>query len=239
MEENLDQRDENNNSIYRLQGSTGKFTVQHPDTGEDTYIGFSEIIFTDRTVEINVPNSAAEYPNGNGQITTGLKIDPYLKYSLSTSLDDSKNTLKAHTEDILSGTLNFNDGDNIIILDGQAKTYRGLSGDDTYFVSQLLPEKGKVSITDTEGTNTIQIPSNTYIDKTLFTKNAARLTLENGREITISKADSFNYNVGGNMVDGTPGQDLTFSEFAKTFGVNDVLNLSSSENGIYSDMYII
>ena len=96
MEENLDQRDENNNSIYRLQGSTGKFTVQHPDTGEDTYIGFSEIIFTDRTVEINVPNSAAEYPNDNGQITTGLKTDPYLKYSLSTSLDDSKNLSLIH-----------------------------------------------------------------------------------------------------------------------------------------------
>lgn len=115
----------------------------------------------------------------------------------------------------------------------------GLRGDDTYFVSQLLPEKGKVSITDTEGANTIQIPSNTYIDKTLFTKNAARLTLENGREITISKADGFTYNVGGNKVDGTLGQDLTFSEFAKTFGITDVLNLSSSENGIYADMYII
>ena len=239
VEENLNKRDENNNSIYRLQESAGKFTVQHPDTGEDTYIGYSEIIFTDRTVKINIPNSTAEYPNGDGEITTGLKTDPYLKYSLSTSLDASKNTLKAHTEDILSGTLNFNDGDNIIILDGQAKTYRGLRGDDTYFVSQLLPEKGKVSITDTEGANTIQIPSNTYIDKTLFTKNAARLTLENGREITISKADGFTYNVGGNKVDGTLGQDLTFSEFAKTFGITDVLNLSSSENGIYADMYII
>ena len=73
----------------------------------------------------------------------------------------------------------------------------------------------------------------------MFTKNAARLTLENGREITISKADGFTYNIGGNKVDGTLGQDLTFSEFAKTFGITDVLNLSSSENGIYADMYII
>ena len=162
-----------------------------------------------------------------------------LKYELSESIDPSENILSAHTEDVLSGTLNFNKGDNIIILDGQGKSYRGLEGDDTYFVSQLLPKNGKVSITDTEGTNIIQIPINTYIDKTLFTKNAARLTLENGREITISKADGFTYNVGGNKVDGTLGQDLTFSEFAKTFGITDVLNLSSSENGIYADMYII
>ena len=73
----------------------------------------------------------------------------------------------------------------------------------------------------------------------MFTKNAARLTLENGREITISSADDFTYNVGGNKVDGTVGQDLTFSEFSRTFGITDVLNLSSSENGFYADMFII
>ena len=140
---------------------------------------------------------------------------------------------------MLSGTLNFNTGDNIIILDGQAKTYRGLKGDDTYFVSQLLPKNGKVSITDTEGKNTIQIPANTYIDETLFTKNAARLTLEDGREITISSADKFSYNVGGNITGGTVGIDLTFSEFALVFEISDVLNASEAQNGIISDMYII
>jgi hypothetical protein len=134
---------------------------------------------------------------------------------------------------------NFNSGDNIIILDGQGKNYRGLSGDDTYFVSQLLPKSTKVSITDTEGTNTIQIPTNTYVDKTLFTKNAARLTLQDGREITINSADKFSYNVGGNVTDGTKGTDLTFSEFAATFGVDDVLNSSGAQTGIFADLYII
>ena len=81
--------------------------------------------------------------------------------------------------------------------------------------------------------------SNTFIDETLFTKNAARLTLENGREITISKADSFTYNVGGNITDGTVGIDLTFSEFALVFGISDVLNASEAQNGTISDLYII
>ena len=139
------------------------------------------------------------------------------KYNLSETLDTSKSILEAHTDEVISGTLNFNKGNNIVILDGQAKTYRGLEGDDTYFVSQLLPKSGKVSITDTEGSNLIQLPSNTYIDKTLFTKNAARLTLEDGREITISGADKFSYNVGGNITDGTKGTDLTFTEFAESF----------------------
>ena len=162
-----------------------------------------------------------------------------LKYQLSETLDSSQNSLSAHTEDILSGTLNFNKGDNIIILDGQGKTYRGLEGDDTYFVSQLLPKNGKVSITDTEGSNLVQLPANTYIDNSLFTKNAARLTLEDGREITISGADKFSYNVGGNITDGTQGTDLTFTEFAEVFGVYDILNSSGAQTGEISDMYII
>ena len=170
------------------------------------------------------------YDSGWTERTTG---------KLSESIDSSKNILSAHTEDVLSGTLNFNKGDNIIILDGQAKTYRGLEGDDTYFVSQLLPKNSKVSITDTEGSNLIQLPANTYVDKSLFTKNAARLTLEDGREITISGADKFSYNVGGNITNADKGIDISFSEFAEIFGVYDILNSSGAQNGTISDLYII
>ena len=186
------------------------------DEGSDTLTSIEKMQFSDKTL---------------------LKTS--LKYQLSETIDSSENILSAHTEDVLSGTLNFNKGDNIIILDGQGKTYRGLEGDDTYFVSQLLPKSGKVSITDTQGSNTIQLPVNTYVDKSLFTKNAARLTLEDGREITISGADKFSYNVGGNITDGTKGTDLTFTEFAEVFGVYDILNSSGAQTGEISDMYII
>ena len=162
-----------------------------------------------------------------------------LKYELSETIDASKNELSAHSDKAVSGTLNFNAGDNIVILDGQGKNYRGLSGDDTYFVSQLIPTNTKLSITDTDGSNIIQLPVNTYVDKSLFTKNAARLTLKDGREITINSADKFSYNVGGNVVDGTKGTDLTFSEFAEVFGVYDILNSSGAQTGAISDMYII
>ena len=170
------------------------------------------------------------YDSGWRERTTG---------KLSESIDSSENILSAHTDDVLSGTLNFNKGDNIIILDGQAKTYRGLEGDDTYFVSQLLPKDSKISITDTEGSNLIQLPANTYVDKSLFTKNAARLTLEDGREITISGADKFSYNIGGNITNADKGIDISFSEFAEIFGVYDILNSSGAQNGTISDLYII
>ncbi|MEC7734756.1 MAG: M10 family metallopeptidase [Pseudomonadota bacterium] len=170
------------------------------------------------------------YDSGWTERTTG---------KLSETINSDQNVLQAHSENTLSGTLNFNAGDNIIILDGQAKNYRGLSGDDTYFVSQLIPKNTKLSITDTDGVNIIQVPANTYVDKSLFTKNAARLTLEDGREITINSADKFSYNLGGNISDGTKGQDLTFSELAEIFGVYDILDSSGAQTGTISDLYII
>ena len=215
-----------------IQGTDNFDTISYSGSTKDSYS------YTEGIVTV-----------GNGDFTDTLKDVEKIsfkdgdvlvsKYSLSETPDSTKNILQAHSETTLSGTLNFNSGDNIIILDGQAKTYRGLKGNDTYFVSQLLPKNGKVSITDTEGTNIIQIPSNTYIDKSLFTKNAARLTLEDGREITISGANKFSYNVGGNKVDGTTGIDLTYTEFSMVFGISDILNSSGSQTGEISDLYII
>lgn len=45
--------------------------------------------------------------------------------------------------------------------------------------------------------------------------------------------------MGGNVTNGLEGVDLTFSEFAISFGIDDVLNLSGSDNGTITDMYII
>ena len=162
-----------------------------------------------------------------------------LKYALSETIDSTQNILKSYSSDTLSGTQNYNSGDNIIIADGQAKTLRGLDGDDTYFISNLLPEKSSITIIDTSGTNTIQIPSNTQVTKSQWAKDTVRLTFEDSRVITVNNADEFSYNLGGNVTNGTAGTDLSFSDFARTFGVDDILNLSGNDVGIYTDLYII
>ena len=229
-------------TVVGTPGQTGAYTeIIVPDTAPDTLyvychnhsgIGFSS------NIEVNEGTDTltnVEYMKFSDKTVSKISLE----YSLSSDTDPSQNILTAHSETTLSGTLNFNAGNNIIILDGQATTYRGLEGDDTYFISQLLPKNSKISITDTSGDNTIQLPANTYIDTSLFTKNAARLTLEDGREVTISGADKFTYNVGGNITDGTDGIDLTFREFADVFGVYDILNTSGAQTGTISDMYII
>ena len=158
------------------------------------------------------------------------------KYQLSNTTDSTKNILKAYATETQSGTQNYNSGDNIIIADGQAKTLRGLDGDDTYFISNLLPENSSITIIDTSGTNTIQIPSNTQVTKSQWAKDTVRLTFEDSRVITVNNADEFSYNLGGNVTDGTAGTDLTFSELALSFGVDD---LSVNSVGTIVDLYII
>ena len=58
----------------------------------------------------------------NADIPLELTISEYEiakpKYQLSNSLDSTKNILSSHTEEVIKATLNFNAGDNIIILDG-------------------------------------------------------------------------------------------------------------------------
>ena len=227
-----------------IDGGAGVDTAIYKDSSSNYTLTTND----DGTVSVVHTSPSEDFTNeGSDNLTSIEKMQfsdktlskTSLKYQLSETIDASENILSAHTEDVLSGTLNFNKGDNIIILDGQGKTYRGLEGDDTYFVSQLLPKNGKVSITDTEGSNLVQLPANTFVDKSLFTKNAARLTLEDGREITISGADKFSYNVGGNITKGDKGTDLTFTEFAEVFGVYDILNSSGAQTGEISDMYII
>jgi len=45
--------------------------------------------------------------------------------------------------------------------------------------------------------------------------------------------------MGGNVTNGTDGVDLTFAEFALSFGIDDVLGISGSDTGTMTDMYII
>ena len=240
IQNKLSETDQFGNRLYATnQESQGIYVVQHPDIGMDTFVGFSEIVFTDQTITLNIPNTKAEYPTSNNIVISGLTEGAYLKYSLSSSIDSTKNTLKAFSTGTQPGTQNFNAGDNVIIADGQAKTLRGLDGDDTYFISNLLPEKSSTTIIDTSGTNTIQIPSNTAVTKSQWAKDTVRLTFEDSRVITVNNADTFSYNLGGNVTSGITGVDITFSDFARTFGIVDILNLSGNDVGTYTDLYIV
>jgi len=224
----IDGGDGNDTAIFQDKSSSftittndnGSISVIHSspsdgliDEGTDTLSSIEKIQFSDKTIS-----------------TISLK------YALSETIDATKNILKSYSTETQSGTQNYNSGNNIIIADGQAKTLRGLDGNDTYFISNLLPENSSITIIDTSGTNTIQIPSNTKVTKSQWAKDTVRLTFEDSRVITVNNADTFSYNLGGNVTDGTEGTDLTFSELALSFGVDD---LSVNSVGTLVDLYIV
>ena len=102
-------------------------------------------------------------------------------------------------------SLNFNSGKNFIIPTENDMTYRGLGGDDIYIISKAIQSNTKIQIIDTEGSNVIQLIDGIMISTSLFTKNATRLTLSNGSEITINGADKFTYETSGNSTQGILG----------------------------------
>ena len=173
-----------------------------------------------------------------GKVTDGMEYIDALQRGEPPSSPDSIVSIDI-SEFNQFGTLNYSNGSDIITLTAGHSTYRGLGGDDTYFISHLLKDNKKTSITDTDGNNTIQIPSNTYIDKAIFTKNAAQLTLENGREITINAANQFVYNLSGNVSSGETGVDLSYTDFASIFGVDNILSSTGVQDATIVDMYII
>ena len=215
-------------------GSSDDSLDHHVEDPEGGISGIASLMsgqmYSQRWSEPGPIEYAILYDSGWTERTTG---------KLSETIDLSKNILKSFSTETLSGTQNFNVGDNIIIADGQAKTLRGLEGDDTYFISNLLPKNSSVTIIDTSGINIIQIPSNTQVTKSQWAKDTVRLTFEDSRIITVNNADNFTYNIGGNVTNGLAGTDLTFSELGFLFGINDISNMSGSYLGSEVDMYII
>ena len=110
-------------------------------------------------------------------------------------------------------------------------TYRGLGGDDVYIISKAIPGNTKIQIIDTEGSNIIELVDGITITTSLFTKNATRLTLSNGSEVTINGADKFTYETSGNSTTGDVGSQWSYSDFVKGMGVTDGPPSSGSKNG--------
>ena len=128
-------------------------------------------------------------------------------------------------------SLNFNSGKNYIIPTENDMTYRGLGGDDVYIISKAIPSNTKIQIIDTEGSNIIELVDGITITTSLFTKNATRLTLSNGSEVTINGADKFTYETSGNSTTGDVGSQWSYSDFVKGMGVTDGPPSSGSKNG--------
>ena len=62
----------------------------------------------------------------------------------------------------------------------------------------ILNSNAVINIVDTEGKNTVQLVDGLTISSSTFASNAVSLSLSNGASITISGADKFSFDIGGN-----------------------------------------
>ena len=136
-------------------------------------------------------------------------------------------------------TLNLTANDDIIIPTNDNTTYRGLGGNDTYIlVSQK--NSASVSIIDTEGNNTIQLPEWSKIKSIVVAKSALKITCDDMTVFTINGADKFSYDIGGNFTNSSLGTIKTFSEFVEIFELSPPSSGTVSTNTnkiIYDDQF--
>ena len=136
-------------------------------------------------------------------------------------------------------TINLSKSDDIIIPTSNGGTYRGIEGDDTYIlVSQ--DNSSSVSIIDTKGNNTIQLPEWSKVKSIAVSKDAIRVTCDDMTIFTINGADKFSYDIGGNLTNNSIGSIKTFNEFVSIFDLTPpsegTVNKSTSKI-VYEDSF--
>ena len=117
----------------------------------------------------------------------------------------------------------FTSGNDINVLQASDASFVGAGqGDDTYIVSPVTMTAGQeITLTDTAGSNTLQLIEGLTIASSSVASDALRLTLSNGAVITVLDADLFTFNVGGNDIIGEAGVDQDFSTFvSQTLGTS-------------------
>ena len=92
--------------------------------------------------------------------------------------------------------INYSSNNDIIIPTQDKTTYRGLSGDDTYIITNAINPGAEINIVDTDGNNIIQLTDGIIISSSKFSSTAFQLVLSNGSEITINSSHRNFYEIG-------------------------------------------
>lgn len=98
--------------------------------------------------------------------------------------------------------------------------YGGTAGNDVYIISgNTLSGTVTASISDTEGSNVIQLVDGLSIVASLFLANAVQLTLSTGAKVQVLGAATFAFQIGANLIAGDASASLTYAQFAAALGV--------------------
>ncbi len=88
------------------------------------------------------------------------------------------------------------------------------AGNDVYLVSgTLLDSNAEITISDTQGQNSLQLVDGLVISSSQVANDTALLTFNNGASLTILGASSFSYIAGGNPLADLEGTSMSYSGF--------------------------
>jgi methionine-rich copper-binding protein CopC len=106
-------------------------------------------------------------------------------------------------------------GNDVILLQQTSTAIVGAGeGDDRYILnSALLAPNQKITISDTQGSNTLHLVGGLTITGSKVTNDALLLTLSNGAEVTLLGANTFKFMTGGDSLTGQGAQTSIFSDF--------------------------
>ncbi len=100
-------------------------------------------------------------------------------------------------------------------------------GDDVYvFSANQVDSNAQITITDTQGNNSLQFIGGLSITSSIVASDTVQLTLSNGAVVTILGASNMSYTLGGNPLTATAGVDKSFTSF-----VTDVLSTTVPTSG--------
>lgn len=110
------------------------------------------------------------------------------------------------------------------------------SDDDTYILaSTLIDANAQITISDVEGSNSIQLIGGLSITSSIVAEDTAQLTLSNGAVVTVLGASSMSYAIGGNPLTGEIGSTKTYQTFATDI-LGSTVPTTGTSNGGTSDI---
>ena len=114
--------------------------------------------------------------------------------------------------------------DPVALIQTAGDTYEGVPTlDQTYIINDVLISAGSIITIIDQGddNDTIQLVPGLSIVSSIIANDEALLTLNNGTQINIRGASSFDFEVGGNIAGGISGENKTYQQFVEdTLGLN-------------------
>lgn len=112
----------------------------------------------------------------------------------------------------------FTTGNDVNILQTSDNAIVGAgAGNDKYILSAAnVAANQKIEISDTLGTNTLQLMGGLTIASSKVAADTVQLTLSNGAVVTVLGASTFSYEIAGDPLSGVAGTVQTYSAFVTT-----------------------